>query len=280
MSPVRTADGSFEFNGVLPGAYSLVADRQSGPGEPRYGAHVDLTVGDQNVEGVVVQLVPGADLAGSVRLEGNQKASVENMHVGLQTLTPVSYANLGAPLKADGRFVIDGVLPDRYRVNVTPQSDVYLRAIRLGNQEVKDGVLDLSGGVSGSLELILSSDGAALSGIVQDSKQRPASGATVVLVPDGARRSNPDLFKNAVTDLNGSFGFKAIPPGDYKIISWEAVEDYAWTDPAFLSTFENQGKSVSLKAAANENLTIPFIAPEGGSQIERDADEREKNNNK
>ena len=128
---------------------------------------------------------PARISAGSVRVEGKQKPAIENLHVSLQTLTPVSYANLSAPVKPDGRFAIEGVLPDKYRVNVFPQSDVYLRSIRYGNQEVKDGLLDLSGGVSAALELILGSDGAALSGIVQDSKQRPASGVTVVLVPDG-----------------------------------------------------------------------------------------------
>ena len=280
VSPTRSGDGGFEFDGILPGAYTLTADRRLGAAEAHYGAHVDITVGDQNVDGVIVQLVPGADLGGGIRVDGNRKVSVDNLRINLQTLTPISYANFTGQVKPDGRFVIEGVLPDKYRVNIFPQSDLYLRTLRFGNQEVKDGLLDLSGGVSGSLELVMASDGAALTGKVQDSKQRPAAGVTVVLAPDGARRSNPDLFKNAVTDQNGSFAFRAIPPGEYKVFAWEAVEEYAWTDPAFLGNFESQGKSLSLNASANENLTISFVAPEGGSQIEREADEREKNNNK
>ena len=278
MSPTRANDGGFEFNGILPGSYVLTADRHTGPNDPHYGARTEVTVGDQNVDGLAVQLVAGTDLGGSVRVEGVQKPALENLHVSLQTLTPVSYANLSAPIKADGRFAIEGVLPDKYRVVVFPLSDVYMRSIRYGNQEAKDGLIDLSGGVSGGLDVSLGSDGAALTGMVQDSKQRPASGVTVVLVPEGSRRANPDLFKNAATDQTGAFSFKAIPPGEYKLFAWEAVEDYEWTDPAFLSRHESEGKSLSLKPSANENLTITFIAPEGGSQIERDADEQEKNN--
>jgi hypothetical protein len=47
-----------------------------------------------------------------------------------------------------------------------------------------------------------------------------------------------------------------------------------------LSRYENEGKSVSLKEGGHENLTMGYIAPEGGSQIERENDDKEKADNK
>jgi hypothetical protein len=220
-------------------------------------------------------MVAGSDVSGTVRQEGQASLTADNLRVMMQPQSGMRFGNTPGTVK-DGAFKLENMLPDKYTITVTGQTDTYLKAIRHGNQEVKDGVLDLSGGTGGAVELILSGDGATVSGTIQDAKKRVASGVTVVLVPDAARRSKFDLFKSAATDQSGAFSFKAVPPGEYKIFAWEEIDDSGWMDPAVLARFENDGKAVSLKAKAQESVTMSFIVPEGGSQIEREADEREK----
>jgi hypothetical protein len=139
-----------------------------------------------------------------------------------------------------------------------------------------DGVIDLSGGAAGPLEIVLSTNGALVEGTIQDSKTRPTPGVVIALVPDAPNRDKYHLYRNATTDTTGAFSFKAVPPGSYKIFAWEEIEEFGWMDPTILARYENEGKAVALKESGQERLTMRFIAPEGGSRLEREADDREK----
>jgi hypothetical protein len=137
-----------------------------------------------------------------------------------------------------------------------------------------DGIVDLTSGGAGPLELVLSTDGATVEGTIQDSKSRPTASVVVALVPDAPNREKYHLYKNATTDNTGAFSFKAVPPGSYKIFAWEEIEDAGWMDSGVLARSENDGKAVTLREAATERVTMRFIAPETGSRLEREADER------
>jgi hypothetical protein len=181
-----------------------------------------------------------------------------------------------AAVKADGTFKLENVAAEKYRVSVFPQTDSYVKAVRVGNQEVKDGIVDLTTGAAGPIEVVLSTDGASLEGTIQDSKSRPTASVVVVLVPDAPNRDKYFLYRQSVTDNTGAFSFRNVPPGSYKVFAWEEMEDAGWMDPALLARYENEGKSVSLKEGGAERVSMRFIAPEGGSRLEREADERDK----
>ena len=276
-TPVRGPDGAFEIGGVLPGSYSLVAQRMGGPNE-RGTARQEVTVGNANVEGVVLTISPGFEVTGTLRVEGKAKLAVDNLRVMLEPQTSVAFPMGSSPgaVKSDGAFRIENVTGERYRVNVFPLTEAYVKTVRLGNQEMKDGVVDLTAGAAGPLEVVLSTDGAVVEGTVQDSKTRPTAGVVVALIPDPPNRDKYHLYRQATTDTAGAFSFKAVAPGGYKIFAWEDIEESAWMDPNILARYENEGKSLALKESGQERLTLRFIAPEGGSRLEREADEREK----
>jgi hypothetical protein len=60
------------------------------------------------------------------------------------------------------------------------------------------------------------------------------------------------------------------------VFAWERIEESDWLDPDVLARFENDGKSLSLGESAQERVSLRFVAPEGGSRLEREADERDK----
>jgi protocatechuate 3,4-dioxygenase beta subunit len=275
--PVRNAEGTFDIGGVVPGTYMLIAQRMGGPNERSIGRQ-EISVSNANVEGVVVNMTTGFEVTGTVRVEGKTKLSTESLRVMLEPQSS-GFIPMGSPpgtVTAEGTFKLENIAAERYRVNVFPQTDAYVKVVRVANQEMKDGIVDFTSGAAGPIEVVLSTDGATVEGTIQDSKSRPTATVVVALLPDAPNRDKYHLYRQSVTDNAGAFSWKNVPPGSYKVFAWEEIEDGAWMDPAFIARYENDGKSVSLKEGGQERLTMRFISPEGGSRLEREADERDK----
>jgi len=81
----------------------------------------------------------------------------------------------------------------------------------------------------------------------------------VVLAPDEAHRDQSRLFQKAATDQFGHYLLRGIVPGDYKIFSWNEVEDGAWEDPDFLRTFEDRSQKISVQDADTKTVDIVTI---------------------
>jgi hypothetical protein len=87
----------------------------------------------------------------------------------------------------------------------------------------------------------------------------PAAGVWVVLVPDVAHRSQYRLYKTQTTDQYGHFDLRGIPPGEYKLFSWEEVESGAWEDPDSLQPFEQKGEKVALQEGDQKAVNLVTI---------------------
>jgi hypothetical protein len=96
-------------------------------------------------------------------------------------------------------------------------------------------------------------------GVVQNPENKPVSGATVVLAPDSGRYS---LFKEVRTGDNGSYSFKGVPPGDYKILAWTDIETGVYQDPDFLKRFDSKAEKLSLKESDRKTLSLKVIPAE------------------
>ena len=55
-----------------------------------------------------------------------------------------------------------------------------------------------------------------------------------------------------------------IAPGDYKVFSWEALEEYAWFDPELLAQSETRGHAVRTSESSTETIEVRLI-PAGGT---------------
>jgi hypothetical protein len=273
-SSARGKDGAFELTGVPPGQYMLQANRFDQ--RSRLSGSQEVSVGEQNVEGVVVNLGGGFEVPGRVVVAGRAKAAVDGVRVMLEPQTGFGFGNIADNTSDDGSFKLDQVTPGKYRVS-TSIPDTYVRAVRAGGQETQGGMLDLSTGAPGPVEVIVSADGGAIDGTIHDSKKRPAEGVTVVLVPEPALRSQAHLYRNAASSSTGTFQFRGLPPGEYKVFAWEEIEDGSWMDPAVIARYESDGKAIAIKDGAQTSVTLAFIPPEGGSRIEKEADERDRN---
>jgi hypothetical protein len=64
-----------------------------------------------------------------------------------------------------------------------------------------------------------------------------------------------------LTDASGRFQFQRIPPGEYKLLAWEDVEENFWQDPDFIRKYDDRGRSVRIDAGTKENFEIRANPP-------------------
>jgi len=74
------------------------------------------------------------------------------------------------------------------------------------------------GVVSGSLEIILSSERAEISGMFSNT-DKAVVGATVRIKPDPLTPFNQDRMQTAMTDQNGYFMCSGVTPGAYRVVA-------------------------------------------------------------
>src|SRR5262249_17799765 len=123
--------------------------------------------------------------------------------------------------------------------------------------DVLNGRLHIEGKPSALLEIVIGKNAGGIDGQVVANPQGTISDVSVVLVPEVRRRS--ELYRSTTTDLAGRFHFDRVPPGDYKIFSWEEVQDGAWYDPEFLRMVENRGAPIRIVEGRTENIRVELI---------------------
>ncbi len=255
--PVTDAEGNFEVRGVVPGSYTLNAHWSHGE-ERRVGRKkLEVTA---NVDGVLVEIAAGFELAGSLKVEGETDINYADLRAILQPREEDPMGGGSVTVKDDGAFTFRNVAPDHYRFSLhgAPEN-CYIRSVRLGRQETLESGFDLTGPAAEPLEVFLSADGGRVEGEVVDDRKKPVRGAQVALVPDPPKRELSHLYKSATTDQSGKFSLAGIAPGDYKLFAWDSADPGAWEDPDFLKPFEEFGKSVRAGPNSKETASLPLL---------------------
>lgn len=261
------ADRSFEFVNVLPGAYTLMGNSQGGAGI--YRSTVIVT--DRHIDNLPVALSPMGELTGTVTIEGADKSTLGASLVGFDRADILvgfdSFENGSNPsgsVGKDGKFSIRAILPDRYHPWIGhPPRNCWVKEIRYENRDVKDEGIDLTNGITGPVEVVLSPTAGDISGVVVDEKGKPVPGATAVLLP----KSGSYLTHYAANaDYQGKFQFYPVRPGDYTLLAWEDVAYLAWFDPEFLKLFLPKGVAVSVADNDRKALTVRIISAEESQQ--------------
>jgi protocatechuate 3,4-dioxygenase beta subunit len=250
-------DGSFEFKGVAPGSYLLNATGTDGLSA--VGTLRPVTVTDQHIDGLILETTPGGELPGAVVIEGPSKEKVNLKDIKV-VLASTEIMNVSPPLVSvgeDGKFTFKNVAPDHYLVGVQSGPEtLYIKSVKFGTVDATEDSIELSNGVTGSIEITLSQEGAQVDGRVVGEDGNPVAGATVVLIPKSRRYS---LFKEMTTDQQGSFSFKGVTPGAYKLLSWEDIEQGAYQNPEFLKQFESKAEEASLKENTHKVISLKVI---------------------
>ena len=254
------AQGAFEFSNVIPGSYYLYA-MLSEEGKQCFGRQA-LEVADADIDGVTLSVAPGVEIKGRVHVEGQSDSNLGSLTVILNPKnTNMPFGSSATDhVEPDGSFLLKNTYDNDYEVSVSNLPENYfMKSARL------DGVDVLTAGVTvdtkqapGSLEIVVSSNGAGIDGVISKDQQ-PFQGATVALVPDPPHRGERRLFKSTTTDQNGHFVLQGLSPGDYKVFAWEKIEPGAYTSTEFLQPYENLGESVHVTEGSTNSVQVDLI---------------------
>jgi hypothetical protein len=274
--------GSFEVPRVPPGPYRLIASQRGGN-----GGHVFIDVRDRDVNGLTVAMIPPLKVSGRIAIEPQTAAGdvppVTSFRVRIRQDRILQGVTFAATPKPDGAFGIGqdslAIQTGDYRVSVEPilmpptapgntarpipqaLRNVYVKSIRLGETDVLNDGLHLTGQPRDELVVVLGTNPGTLEGRVIDVRQQPVAAATVVLIPDGGIRFRVD-HRFTSTDASGRFQLQSVPPGNYKLFAWEEVDKGDWQDPDFVRDYESLGKPVRIEEGGKHaNFEVAAIPP-------------------
>ena len=261
--------GEVELSNLGPGTYwvrvSLAYDSAR---PPLAAATRKFVIADSDVDEFVWTLTPSPVITGRIRVDGDTQGLQEWNLLGdpeVRFLRPdepgtLTFNGLGThPLSLSakrGTFTLSGIADGDLRVTLPdlPQG-FYLKDARLDGVDVLNAPFPLK---TGTMELVVSSGGGRIDGIVSDDRSHPMPYVQVVLVPNGSR-DRFELFKSAITDKSGRFSLSAIAPGDYKLFAWEALELHSWLDPDVLKHYEASGQAVHVAESSRQSIEARLI---------------------
>ena len=227
----------FEFRNVLPGNYIIgVSSMESNWAtgsltRAHLFCHVPVTVTDRDVDGITVELGPGANVEGTIKIEGDG-------HFKDRPVVRLGYGwwNMEATWKEDGTLQWPNLSPEKQPLTFAPPEGFYLKSIQFDHQPVTDNMLDLTSG-GGPLEIVVASNPAAVSGVVRDDAGTPLSNIKVALWSGSAQYTRD-------SDAAGAVQFNGLAPGDYRIAAWQKVDTDFLQIREFRDLFDAQRISI------------------------------------
>jgi hypothetical protein len=297
-SNYRTSDGTFEFRGLIPGSYWVIAEvftpsrlaesvppaaavprlipvafqtGQTTPPQPAAAplakSIVPVDLGASDVEGILIAMTPGVSVSGRLRIEGQapstQAADLERMQIYLSARNELSSKFVKVPppkaTDAEWTFGIDGVTPGEYAAHVIDlPPGFYLKEASLGGSDGLHTFVQITASEAGTLNFVISPHAATVQGVVTDERLAPVPGSQVVLVPD-RNRDRAGFYRAVTSDTNGRFSFPNVIPGDYRIFAWESIEPNAYFDPGLLKNVEAKGERLHLDESARHSVDVRVI---------------------
>jgi hypothetical protein len=262
------ADGVFDIPGVAPGSYQILASARSSSRSLDGIAAVE--VADKDIENIAIVMTSGFKLSGRFELEGSLPSGNRSRlsFPAISIARDLEVADMPSGFisrnlnmaNADGSFAIQTVPPGDFRVILRRlPADGYVKSMRMGNADVLNDGLHISGPPDIMLEIVIGTNAGRIEGSVVNARDEVLANRTVVLVPDVRLRQRSDLYKVVSTNNAGRFQMQGIAPGDYKLFAWENVETGAWQDPNFIQAYETAGRPIRINEGSAENVQMAVI---------------------
>lgn len=260
-------DGTFDIPKVIPGSYTLsMTGRTDNPigfterARPsRLLARQDVDVGADDVNGIVLAVIPLVTLSGRVTVDGLDNADVSQVRVNL---IPSGGGAVGGfqsvAAQRDGAFRIENLAPGQYMVRVlgAPSGD-YVKSVSYNRQDITTTGIDLTDGGGGEIAIVLRTGSGEVDGTLQSDAQVSATTA-MILAPDALGLDASGVLL-ANMQSSGSFVIRNVPPGRYYAY---AVERWSplWQNPDFLRSIQNRGAMIDLPENGHLQVQLTLIS--------------------
>jgi hypothetical protein len=216
-------------------------------------ASADVSVDGRTLSNVILALQQGVSVTGQVAFDGSLPPPTDLTRMRV-SIVPVGQALFGgatsAQVDASGRFTLTGVPPGRYRLSGGGVGGWITESAMVGGQDALDFPFEIKGNQNvPGVTITLTDRRTELTGKVVDSNNQPAVDYTVVIFPSDQRywAGASRRIQSTRPSTDGTFTFRNLPPGDYRIATPFDVEPGAMNDPAVLQQLEGASMRVTLQ---------------------------------
>jgi protocatechuate 3,4-dioxygenase beta subunit len=261
------ADGAFSIANVPPGRYVAIARSgggifASGGDTLRVGTQ-NINVAGQNIAGVTLVLQPSVSLSGNITVESSgtpAPTDYSTFHIDVPDLEPLPFAGgpggrgggrnaSGARAATNGSFTVLNLLPGKHSVRVTGNGAWTLKSVAIAGRDVTDEPIELrSGHDIDNVTIVMTDRATEITGTVRDSSGAGVAAMAVIAFSSDQQQWLPQSrsIQAVRTGQNGTYRLRGLPPGDYRIIATDDVEQGEWFDPAFLERVQSSSEKISL----------------------------------
>jgi hypothetical protein len=275
-------DGSFALTSLPPGDYTLQARTVQvitstqgdnmmvframsigGGGDSESGS-VPLSVGGEDVSGVLITTSKGGTATGRVIFEGAMPQSLSSIRLMSMAVDGEGPSlGSGGNIKDDGSFEIKGLSgPRLIRVANAPPGYT-LKSVKLNGIDITDtGTEFKAGDTTSGLEVELSTKGTSITGAVTASDGSVVKDYTVVIFsasPEHWRLPMTRWVTGTRPDQDGRFKVQNLPAGTYLAVAVDYVPQGEWGDPELLDRLKSGAKRFTLGEGATQSLDLKLV---------------------
>lgn len=273
--------GKWSFSDLTPGHYLLEARAALKPptttrpavdeseGLPNFELYnpiiikrqLEVSVADRDLSELVIELSPGASIAGIVADEG-AGGIVEAVNVTAAVSGGISASVSSASSARDGTFNLRGLPagPLSLDASIPTQSGRYVRSMTLAGVDLLREPFNVTVGaqITGA-QIQLGADLATLSGKVVRSDGSPAVGAVLLLaIVDRTRWARRSAYRSVHCDPDGKFSL-LLPPGQYLAFTWPGGVIQVGGVADFARRHANEASLVTVSPNEQKQIELPVL---------------------
>jgi protocatechuate 3,4-dioxygenase beta subunit len=253
-------DFRFDFGEIPPGRYRLFAGVPGPPvdGKPHSYSASQLVDIREGIGDLLLNLSPGSDLKGQLRIEGNGAPPVTSFNIVLGTRGLPSRRNVSARPAADGHFTLSEVTEGEWALAVNPlPRGAFVKSALLGDKDVRFTFFEL-GRTDAALNIVLSMNSGKVEGEV-DAAGADSTRAGILLAPYGPLHNLTRFYYNTPAGADGKFKFTGIPPGKYKVFALEKMAAVNFRSPEATDNLDSLGTEIDVAEGASVQVRPKLI---------------------
>jgi protocatechuate 3,4-dioxygenase beta subunit len=274
-------NGNFTMSNLAPGDYILqsrsftimtsgggdnmmVTARIGGDGAEGETGYLPLTVGTEDLTGVVLMTSKGGTASGRLTFEGGaEPTALTGIHLSAlsaDTDGGPMMGSGGASVKPDATFTLNGLSGTRVIRPTNLPPGWMLKEVRVNGADVTDSGIEFKPGeaVSG-LDIVLTSKLTEVKGAVTAAGSQPVKDYTLVVFSDNPDRwtaPSSRYIASARPDQEGRFQVKNLPAGGYYAIAVEYLPQGEWNDPEVLERLRPTATKFTLGEGESKVLDL------------------------
>jgi hypothetical protein len=258
-------DGSFVVSGLAPGRYMLQVRGVGADGE---AAFQEVSVNGDDVNDVKLVASKPSVVTGRILVDSAaaQALRPSTLRLGLQPVQmDMMMISDGTPatVKDDLSFELKAFF-GQLRVTLMPRTSGWsIRSVRYRGVDVTDAGMEIrpSEDIS-DVEVDLTNKVTEVSGLVTNGKGEAVKEYSIVVFPSDREKwaANSRYLKTARPDQDGRYKLNDLPPGEYRMIALDYLDQNEWNSPEFLDGIRSKATTFSVNEGESKSVDLNITA--------------------